>query len=292
MTVSAWGLVESLSSGLAYQAGVNYNNRLIMSGGLSGITPISGIFGTPDGRNFDTLIFDQASFTARAYHAMAVYDERMWVSGGLHGVTRLTDVRFSRDGLTWEKTADMPVGVSGHKLVGMGDALVHLGGFFGLTYGNTIATSVNGVGFDTINVEGSQWAGRAYFGALFFDNRLWVFGGRGTKKGVAACYNDVWSSADLVHWDKVVSSAPWRARSSFGYCVWDNRMWVIAGRDTEGATNTALKDVWFSRDCFKWHKALDFPATMYGGFAGVIDNHIHVYGGIGTDHNVYKMNLG
>jgi hypothetical protein len=51
-------------------------------------------------------------------------------------------------------------------------------------------------------------------------------------------------------------------------------------------------DVWFSRDGLHWVQGFDFPTTVYAPVAMALNNHIHVHGGVGNEHNVYKMNLG
>jgi N-acetylneuraminic acid mutarotase len=290
MTVTAWKRTVVAPTGIAHQASVDYNKRLILICGLKGAVPMSLVAATRDGRNFENLIYNQTSLPARAYHAATVFDERMWISGGLNVATKLKDVRFSADGLTWTKTHDMHTAVYGHKLVSF-DGLVHLGGYDGTKYYNNILASSNGVDFDTVH-PGTLWKARGFFGALVFDNRLWIIGGKGLNGATAECYNDVWSTADLIHWDRSITTAPWQKRACFGCCVWDGRMWIIGGRDTEGAVQTALKDTWYSRDGMTWHKGFDFPTTVYGNTVNVIDNKIRVVGGVGNEHNVYQMNLG
>jgi len=297
MPVSAWELVQSYVSGLFYQAGAKYNNRIYMSCGLEGVTPLSLVIATPNGREVDIVLQDQASLPTRSLHAMCVFDEKLWITGGLRGVTALTDVLYSADGKTWVKTLDMPIGISGHALVSFGNPrnkMVQMGGVGVGGYNNVISTSSNGVEGTAIIPQTSLWDARSQFGALVYKNKLWVFGGQGLVEGQTTCFNDVWVTDNLTHWTKVLDHAPWSARSAFAFCEWDERMWIIGGRNVDGSrqVTTESDEVWFSRDGLTWQQSFDFPVAMYGGYAAPIDNYIHVFGGVGNDHDVYKMRLG
>lgn len=297
MAVSAWELVQSLVDGLVYHAGAKYNNRIYLSCGLNGVTPLSQMLATPNGREIETIPQGDASLPTRALHAMCVFDEKLWISGGLRGITGLTDVLYSADGKTWVKTMDMAAGVSGHALVSFGtprNKLVHLGGVSAGGYLNIISHSSNGVTGDAIIPQTSLWDARSQFGALVYKNKLWVFGGQGLVAGQTTCFNDVWVTDNLTHWTKVLDHAPWSARSAFAFCEWDERMWIIGGRNIDGSrqVTTVSDEVWFSRDGLTWQQSFDFPVAMFGGYAAPIDNKIHVFCGAGSDHDVYRMNLG
>lgn len=297
MSVSAWELVISYANGLIYHAGAKYNKRVYMSCGLGIVNPLSLVIATPNGREVDIVLQGDPSLPTRALHAMCVFDEKLWITGGLRGLTSLTDVLYSADGKTWVKTMDRNQGISGHALVSFGNPrneLVQLGGVRIGGYNNDIGVSKDGVIGHDIIPQTPIWDARSQFGALVYKNKLWVFGGQGSVDGQTICFNDVWVTDNLTHWTKVLDHAPWGPRSAFAFCEWDERMWIIGGRNIDGARqiSTANHEVWFSRDGVTWQQSFDFPVAMFGGYAAPIDNKIHVFGGAGNDQDVYKMNLG
>ena len=79
----------------------------------------------------------------------------------------------------------------------------------------------------------APWAPRAYHAAVAFRDRLWVFGG-GNYLPEYEALNDVWSSADGVHWSCVTPAAPWTPR------IFRDRLWVAGGM-----LPPLVNDVWY-----------------------------------------------
>jgi hypothetical protein len=75
---------------------------------------------------------------------------------------------------------------------------------------------------------------------LAFDEKLWVFGGRG--------YNDVWYSTNGKNWVQQSSAAPWSTRTTFHSIVYLNKVWIYSGK-------TGRKDSW-SGDVWTMTKSL------------------------------------
>jgi hypothetical protein len=64
-----------------------------------------------------------------------------------------------------------------------------------------------------------------------FDDRLWVLEGyRDANR------NDVWHSADGVHWHEVPKT-PWQPRHAASVFIHDKALWMVAGNNMES-------DVW------------------------------------------------
>lgn len=302
MTVSAWELTKYNNTGLSYHAGMKFNNRGAITCGLSGVTALSQFTGSPDGMNVDPVIANPTGLDSRFRHAACVFDEKMWISGGLYNATQSrSDILFSFDGKKWTKVYNSPDGIQGHKMVAFGNQrvnLVMLGGQIvenqADTYLDMIIKTSSGVDYDVVTPEGTMWAARSGFGCLVYKNKLFVFGGIGSVNGAATCFNDVWCTDDLIHWHRIIEHAPWGARSDFGYCEWDERMWIIGGKNVDGQRQgvTSSAEVWFSRDGLHWVRGFDFPTTVYATVAMPINNYIHVHGGVGNEHNIYKMRLG
>ena len=97
-----------------------------------------------------------------------------------------------------------------------------------------------------------------YSGCAVFHDRVWLLGG-GTYETPGrpryVYYNDVWSSADGLNWERHVEHAPWRPRVYLNVAVFDGRLWVLDGQTPEGNCN----DVWYSSDGVNWHEVPDTP---------------------------------
>jgi hypothetical protein len=300
--MDAWQKVYSFESGITNHAGLVYDNRaIIISGKVEG-TELSYLGSTQVGNLRGWGVSPVTGLSARFNHAACVFDKRMFVSGGESaGVAFLNDILVSEDGKSWEQIGTMASALSNHRLVAFGDdkvKLVHLGGVTDVEYLDNIYTSSDGRNWDEVHTQGDLWDERAGFGALVYKNKLWLFGGLSNLGTTEMSYNDVWWTDDLIHWHRALESAPWSKRSDFGYCIWDERMWIIGGKTTtydnqrQGVTTTENADVWFSRDGSTWEQAFDFPTTLSYTAAGVIDNALLVVGGVGNEHDVYKMILG
>jgi hypothetical protein len=294
--MDAWELVRySAAYDLAYHAGVKYNNRIITIGGLFNGVASNLIMESSSGYNAKVDILNPTGLPVRSNHAACVFDERKWVTGGLDGQTLLTDILFSRDGKSWETTYNAAEGLYDHRLVAFGNPRIELVNLGGIStsgeYINIIIHSPNGKHWSTVNTVGTMWSARAGFGALVYKNKLWVFGGTNGQDD----YNDVWYTDDLIHWHLAIEHAPWHERAYFGYCEWDERMWVIAGSGNNyrgQGGSTSYKDVWFSRDGTAWEQAFDFPTELSFTYAEPLENLIHVAGGVGNEHSIYKMRMG
>jgi hypothetical protein len=91
-----------------------------------------------------------------------------------------------------------------------------------------------------------------------FKDRIWILGG-GTYDTPTTpkrkFFNDVWSSADGVTWERHTESAPWAPRQYHDVAVFDGRLWVLEGGD--GRANR--KDVWYSSDGANWRELPNTP---------------------------------
>ena len=75
---------------------------------------------------------------------------------------------------------------------------------------NEVWTSTDGVAWTNVSSD-IPWDPRIWFSAEVFDTRMWVLGGSGSS-GNLDLLNDVWSSADGIHWDQMVADNVWDGR--------------------------------------------------------------------------------
>jgi hypothetical protein len=119
--------------------------------------------------------------------------------------------------------------------------------------------------------EHAQFSDRQGHSTVVFDDSLWVIGGMRAKTP-STYFSEVWRSDDGITWTLVTPDAAFGGRAGHRSVVFDNRIWVIGGRD--GKTLDPLNDVWYSADGITWTQATasapfaprwDFGLTVFDG---------------------------
>lgn len=117
---------------------------------------------------------------------------------------------------------------------------------------------------------------------------MYVIGG---FDNVAPYQNDVWTSSNGSVWTSLAQTTPYTARQNHTSLVYNNKIWIIGGRNGGGGLN----DVWSSPDGANWtqvlapsggsptqftprygHASVVFNNLMWviGGFDGAFDNDV------------------
>lgn len=186
----------------------------------------------------------------------------------------------------WRATTDQPKweGREGHAVIEFNGRLWVLGGYRwdwakgrDILY-NDVWSSADGTEW-TLESAAAPWQSRRDHGAVVFDNRLWILGGR--RVGSALLWlRDVWSSADGVNWVPETQAAAWTPRGLHGVEVHAGLMWVIGGHN--------LNDVWSSPDGVNWTEETAFApwAARAGNTTAAFDSRLWVLGGADTAWNV------
>jgi hypothetical protein len=119
--------------------------------------------------------------------------------------------------------------------------------------------------------------------SLVHRDRLWLIAGwSGGRSPGASASNEVWSSADGEHWDRVTASAPWKRRLGAAGVIFHGRMWLFGGSERyfDGA-NYLLNDIWSSEDGEKWVRVTEHapwsPRAYHGAL--VFNDRIWILGG-------------
>jgi hypothetical protein len=220
------------------------------------------VWSTADGKHWERVV-EEAPWRHSDLAMSLVFDDRMWMLGGWYG-GRMPEhqagheVWSSRDGKVWEQAtaaAGWTPRLAAAAVVFKGRMWI-LGGTENYYFGdasslkNDVWTSTNGRDWQ-LECERAPWAPRAYHQAVALGQRIYLFGG-GNYVPEYAAHNDVWSSADGVHWEQETEHAPWSPRLWFPAVVYRDRMWVLGGWSNNPAQNWG--DVWYSRDGRQWHK--------------------------------------
>lgn len=217
--------------------------------------------------------FDPAGdWEARHTAGYAVFQDKMWIVGGdpLLGHYQF-DVWNSSDGRKWDwVNAGKPVPwgprVLHHTFV-FRDKIWVLGGqtlpqfapapecFY-----HDLWNTEDGVNWQKVEMKAPFSPQRGMIGgSAIFGGRVWLLGGGSYETPGLPRYifqNDVWSSDDGIHWQRHVEHAPWRGRVYHDVAVFDDCLWVLEGKCSDGPNTN---EVWYSPDGSHWFEVPNTP---------------------------------
>lgn len=259
----------------------------------------SEVWSSTDGATW-TEVNEQAPWEGRHTAGYAVHQDRMWIIGGDANQRHYqSDVWNSADGVTWDLVTDMvpwyprvlhyTVAFRGKLWIMGGQTVPQFGGGEEVFYSD-VWNSVDGRDWTKV-ADNCPWGPRGMIGgAAVFQDRIWILGG-GTYDTptipTREFYNDVWSSADGVHWDKVLDAAPWHPRQYHDVAVWDGRMWVMEGYHADGGNRN---DVWYSTDGTNWYELPNTPwAPRHAASVFVHDDALWMVAGNNMFPDVWKL---
>jgi hypothetical protein len=259
----------------------------------------SEVWSTSDGLAW-TEVNPQAPWEGRHTAGYVVYQGKMWIVGGdCNQHHYQTDVWNTADGANWDQVTDKvpwaprvlhhTVVFKGRILVLGGQTIPQFGGGDEVFYSD-VWTSANGRDWTQV-ADHCPWGPRGMIGgSAVFNNRLWILGG-GTydtpQIPQRKFYNDVWSSADGVHWEKVLDEAPWHPRQYHDVAVWDGKLWVMEGYHQDGGNR---KDVWYSADGVNWYELPNTPwAPRHAASAFVYQDALWMVAGNNMFPDVWKL---
>lgn len=238
-----------------------FNNSLWILGGWfnSHEAPPRDVWRSDDGKTWEKVA-GEAPWIHSDLAMSVVFKDKMWVMGGwyngrLEGHSASNQVWSSKNGKDWvvETRAAAWTPRIASAVVVFQDKLWLLGGtedyYFGNSHSlkNDVWYSSNGKDW-TLATAHAGWAPRAYHQAVVLNGKIYLFGG-GNYVPEYFALNDVWSSADGIHWSKV-TEAPWHERIWFSSVVYRNHIWVMGGWSGNPYKN--WNDVWYSKDGRDW----------------------------------------
>jgi len=271
------------------------------------------VWSSRDGRGWTRIkpnTFSDASFDPQkdweGRHAVGfvVFRDRMWIVGGdVNQGHYMNDVWSSGDGVSWtlaNPDAPVPWGPRAlHHTLVFKDKIWVMGGQTMPNFADAegkfyrdIWTTTDGAHWNQVIPKEPFWPQRGIIGGnVVFKDRMWIMGG-GTydtpEQPVRKYFNDVWSSADGVHWKCHTEHAPWAPRQYHEVAVFDGRMWVLEGYSERGGGNQ--NDVWYSEDGVNWR---ELPGTPWKArhAAGIVvhDNALWIIAGNNMESDVWKL---
>ena len=258
----------------------------------------SEVWSSRDGATW-TLELLQAPWEGRHTAGYAVHDGRMWIVGGdCNQGHYQNDVWSSADGVEWELVNDkVPWGPRAlHYTLVFEDEIWVMGGqtlpHFAPAeeaFYSDVWRSVDGVEWTQVSDE-VPWAPRGMIGGhAVHAGRMWVLGG-GTydipAKPERIYYNDVWSSADGVHWERHAESTPWAPRQYHEVAVYDGKMWVMEGCNGDSGNRS---DVWYSADGIDWREVPTPWAPRHAASVCVYDDALWIVAGNNMFPDSWKL---
>ncbi|HZE72625.1 MAG TPA: kelch repeat-containing protein [Pyrinomonadaceae bacterium] len=186
---------------------------------------------------------------------------------------------YSADGKSWTKAELPPLGLRTgfQQYVQLNDAIYALGtsegNYLDLSIGSRIARTSSDLKRWEVVAEQSELPARVFYGAVVFNQKIWLLGGFDGKN----YYNDVWNSSDGVKWRRIAEKSPWSARTNPSAIVFQDKIWLIGGGIINGQV---FNDVWHTEDGVNWKQATDKigPRPIFGGSAIVFVNRIWLVG--------------
>jgi hypothetical protein len=251
----------------------------------------------------DDTFNNKTDWEGRHTAGYAVYRDRIWIIGGdCNQGHYQNDVWNSADGRAWTCVN------AGHELPWRNRALhytvVHndriwvMGGQSMPAFAPSreafhrdIWTTTDGIAWEPVVPEEPYWSARGMIGgSAVLHGRIWVLGG-GTydtpQTPTRQYHNDVWSSADGIHWTLHTAAAPWHPRQYHDVAVWDERLWVLEGYHQDGGNRS---DVWHSADGVHWHEVPSTPwKARHAASVFVHDGSLWMVAGNNMQSDVWRL---
>ncbi|HDZ04114.1 hypothetical protein LCGC14_0217740 [marine sediment metagenome] len=248
---------------------VVFDNKIWVIGGYDGFSYLNDIWQSSDGETW-TQITAEAPFHRRSGHTSVVFNNEIYVIGGFTGVDFLRDIWKSSDGETWAKiTGASPFPQNGlHSAVVFKDKLWVIGSLDeSAKLSNKIWQSGDGETWIPVAVE-APFPERYNQSTVVFDGKIWIIGGI-TFNGFQNVLQDVWQSADGSEWVKVAEETATEGIANHTTVVFDDKMWLIAGRDSRLNQNNIYQSI----DGITWNKVIaETPFSKRSGHTSVVFN--------------------
>lgn len=189
---------------------------------------------------------------------------------------------ISTDGKNWTKSPLPESGLNSayQKFVQFNGAIYSLGKMTGNYQGFTIDTKILRTRdletWETVS-ERSNLPQRVFYGTVVFNGKIWMLGGFDGKRYL----NDVWSSSDGAHWERVADSAEWSPRTMGVVVATKDSIFVLGGGVIDGdkEINPASEhEVWRSNDGKEWERVNADLRRKWRGTPVMFDNKLWLVG--------------
>ena len=161
-------------------------------------------------------------------------------------------------------------------------------------YQNDVWRSNDGKEWERLT-DDVPWGPRVLHYTAAFRDRIWIMGGQTIPPfapGETRFYDDLWTSADGIHWEQVACKTPVHPHRGMigGSAVFQGRIWILGGGtyDTpEVPDRQFYNDVWSSPDGIHWEQHIEaapWAPRQYHEVA-VFDDCLWIMEGYNSDGN-------
>jgi len=237
---------------------IHDGNMWILGGWFSPTDPNPrDVWKSADGSGWTQMV-DVAPWEHGDLPAVFSHHGKLWLMGGrkLPGKENSNRIWSSPDGADWKlegEAAWCPRVCHGYTQ--FRDRLWIMGGTEDFyddneeTLKNDVWSSADGIQWDLESAH-AGWSRRRDASVVVFQDKIWLMGG-GSWYPETVPLNDVWNSADGIHWNLVTATAPWPPRLWSSLVVYRDHMWLFGGWNrTDGNFN----DVWVTADGVEWKR--------------------------------------
>ncbi|HEY6191814.1 MAG TPA: hypothetical protein VI215_05740 [Bacteroidota bacterium] len=197
------------------------------------------------------------------------YNYQLFSDGDIVRAFHHDGVWFSRDGVSWQKTA-LPDIVNRQAFldyVRFKGAIYALGTFDGnierYTQTTQIARTSDYKSWEILAKE-STLPKRFFYHPFVFQDKIWIIGG----EDAAGEYDDAWVSSDAVHWTKIADRLPFGKRAGQQFVLFKDKLYMLGS------------DAWVSSDGLHWELLTPKIAegNIFGYSVEVFDGRIWLIG--------------
>lgn len=267
---------------------------LVAFGGKLWMTGQKASWSSEDGKSWTQ--HPKKDWGERITMTTVFFNNKLWMYGGMRYQERqlVNEIWYSTDGTQWQQAENATWQPrKGHAVVAFQNKLWLFGGvskvskdFESLALTNDVWSSPDGFHW-TKEVERGPWSPRDSPDVVALRDTLYLLSGQGLA--------DVWRSADGKNWTLLTPEAAWKKRFDKGALVFDNKLWVFAGRDTLADHHVAAQnDVWYSANGINWTRQAEHaPWTVRSGVNSVVfNNQLWLFSGKHTRSNpVWKGDI-
>lgn len=166
-------------------------------------------------------VTQSAPWSSRDSSEVFLFKNKMWLMGGLNGNAKVGEN--------------------------------HLVEYWTAPHFNDIWNTEDGFNWTQVATS-SAWAPRRSMSVVFFNDKLWMFGGWSPITGYS---NDIWNSDDGINWTQVIKNAEWPAREGQLATVFQNKIWLIGGVNYD--QRQTKNDIWYSENGIDWTQVENIP---------------------------------
>jgi hypothetical protein len=228
-----------------------WNNRIVMAGGIRGSTYLNDVWESSDGVNWNLLATGSASFEPRDGLVLLVHDNCLVVMGGWNGTKYFDDVWISRDGTQWDRIANNKYTARDEMAAFSLDKRLFVVG------GDDTGTNGNYMDDVWMSPDMTTWKRLLNNQPMFqrtvpaycvFNNRMHVICGYdGTSRLDTAIYSE-----NGEHWHITGPTCGLPARDDMAATVFNNKIVVSGGYSSRLQVTSVHSDLFYSEDGEKY----------------------------------------